>query len=45
MEAIGSIMLELLLNRAFTLIEPGPVTLVSTHDSRRDNGDEVLRVR
>ena len=25
------------LNRAFTLIEPGPVVLVSTHDGRKDN--------
>lgn len=25
------------LARAFTLIEPGPVTLVTTHDGRRDN--------
>lgn len=30
-------MQELPLNRAFTLIEPGPVTLVTTHDGRRDN--------
>ncbi|WP_417675061.1 flavin reductase family protein [Roseibium sp.] len=25
------------LNRAFTLIEPGPVVLVTTHDGRKDN--------
>jgi len=25
------------LNTAFTLIEPGPVVLISTHDGRRDN--------
>jgi flavin reductase (DIM6/NTAB) family NADH-FMN oxidoreductase RutF len=25
------------LSRAFTLIEPGPVVLVTTHDGRRDN--------
>lgn len=25
------------LGKAFTLIEPGPVTLVTTHDGRRDN--------
>lgn len=25
------------LNRAFTLLEPGPVTLVTTHDGQRDN--------
>lgn len=30
-------MQELPLNRAFTLIEPGPVTLVTTHDGQRDN--------
>ncbi|MBD1549018.1 flavin reductase family protein [Roseibium aggregatum] len=28
---------ELDLNRAFTLIEPGPVVLVTTHDGARDN--------
>lgn len=28
---------QLPLNRAFTLIEPGPVTLVTTHDERKDN--------
>ena len=30
-------MKELPLSRAFTLIEPGPVTLVTTHDGARDN--------
>ncbi|MDR0457628.1 MAG: flavin reductase family protein [Burkholderiaceae bacterium] len=28
---------ELPLSKAFTLIEPGPVVLVTTHDGRRDN--------
>ncbi|WP_152988267.1 flavin reductase family protein [Paracoccus sp. MKU1] len=30
-------MQELALSRAFTLIEPGPVTLVTTHDGGKDN--------
>jgi flavin reductase (DIM6/NTAB) family NADH-FMN oxidoreductase RutF len=30
-------MRKLKLNRAFTLIEPGPVVLVTTHDGRRNN--------
>ncbi|QRZ14306.1 flavin reductase family protein (plasmid) [Paracoccus methylovorus] len=30
-------MQELPLGRAFTLIEPGPVTLITTNDGRRDN--------
>jgi flavin reductase (DIM6/NTAB) family NADH-FMN oxidoreductase RutF len=30
-------MRRLKLNRAFTLIEPGPVVLVTTHDGRRNN--------
>ena len=30
-------MRELKLNKAFTLMEPGPVVLVTTHDGRKDN--------
>lgn len=30
-------MQELELNKAFTLIEPGPVVLVTTHDGKKDN--------
>ena len=30
-------MRQLKLSRAFTLIEPGPVVLVATHDGRKDN--------
>ena len=30
-------MRELELNKAFTLIEPGPVVLVTTHDGKKDN--------
>jgi flavin reductase (DIM6/NTAB) family NADH-FMN oxidoreductase RutF len=33
----GARMRQLKLNRAFTLIEPGPVVLVTTHDGRKNN--------
>jgi flavin reductase (DIM6/NTAB) family NADH-FMN oxidoreductase RutF len=33
----GVAMRELELNKAFTLIEPGPVVLVTTHDGKKDN--------
>lgn len=34
---MGTAMDSLTLSRAFTLIEPGPVVLVTTHDGARDN--------
>lgn len=37
MEGDEASMDDLDLNRAFTLIEPGPVVLVTTHDGRKDN--------
>lgn len=33
----GTLMHELELGKAFTLIEPGPVVLVTTHDGKKDN--------
>ncbi len=36
--AIGGVLMrELPLNKAFTLLEPGPVVLVTTHDAGKDN--------
>ena len=37
-------MRQLKLGRAFTLLEPGPVVLVTTHDGRKDGGNNIMTI-